>query len=149
MKRITSLALFAFSSIIGGALASAQTHGVEATMPFDFTVGGKLLPPGTYKILSVTDGVVEIQNQDKTVAILSQSSPDSSVSENGGQLVFDKFGDQYFLREVLGGPYALNVDLPSSKSERNVRTREVAVNNQTHASVVEPTQVFVATTQSN
>ena len=149
MKRITSLALFAFSSILGGTVASAQTHGVNATMPFDFTVGGKLLPPGTYKILAVNDDVVEIQNQDKTVAILSQSSPDSSVSENGGKLVFDKLGDQYFLREVLGGPYALNVNLPSSKSERNVRTREVTVNNQTHASVVEPTQVFVATTQSN
>lgn len=149
MKRITSLALFAFSSILGGAVASAQTHGVEATMPFDFTVGGKLLPPGTYKILAATDDVVEIQNHDKTVAILSQSSPDSSVSDNGGKLVFDKFGDQYFLREVLGGAYALNVDLPSSKSERNVRTREVTVNNQTHASAVEPTQVFVPTTQSN
>lgn len=152
MQRITALALFMVSSILGAGMASAQTHGVKATMPFDFTVGGKLLPPGTYKILAVTndtDDVIEIQNQDKTVSILSQSSPDSSVSPNGGKLVFDKVGDQYFLREVLGGAFALNVDLPSSKSEKYARTREATVNNQTHASVALPTQVFVAATQSN
>lgn len=149
MKRITALALFTVSSILGAGMAMAQTHGVKATMPFDFTVGGKLLPPGTYKILAVNDDVIEIQNQEKTVSILSQSSPDSTVSEDGGKLVFDKFGDQYFLREVLGGASALNVNLPSSKSERYVRTREATVNNQTHASAAEPTRVFVATTQSN
>jgi hypothetical protein len=149
MKRITALSLFMVSSILGAGMASAQTHGVKATMPFDFTVGGKLLPPGTYKILFLNDDVIQIQSQDKAVSVLSQSSPDSSVSPNGAKLVFDKFGDQYFLREVLGGAFALNVDLPSSKSERYVRTREATVNNQTHASAAEPTQVFVATTQLN
>jgi hypothetical protein len=149
MKRITALALFAVSSMVGAGMASAQTHGVKATMPFDFTVGSKLLPPGTYKILPVNDDVIEIQNQDKTVSILSQSSPDSSVSENGGKLVFDKFGDQYFLREVLGGAYALNVNLPASKSEKYAHTREATVNNQTHASVAQPSRIFVAATASN
>jgi hypothetical protein len=150
MKRITALALFAASSLLGAGMASAQTHGVKATMPFDFTVGGKVLPPGTYKIVPVTDAVIEIQNNSNgQVAVLSQTSPNSSRAENGGKLVFDKYGDQYFLREVLGGASALNVSLPASKSEKYVRNREVTVNNQTHASATEPTQVFVATTQSN
>jgi hypothetical protein len=161
MQRITTIALFIVSSILGAGMASAQTYAVQATMPFNFTVANKVLPPGTYKIVPVTDGVVEIKSQDKQVSTLSATSPDtgadsdwlpSTQPENGGKLVFDKFGDQYFLRQVLGGAFALNalnVDLPSSKSEKRARTQEITVNNQTHALVAEPRQVVVAATQSN
>jgi hypothetical protein len=158
MQRIITIALFAVSSILGASMASAQTYAVQATMPFNFTVANKVLPPGTYKIVLVADGVVEIQSQDKQVSTLSATSPDtgadsdwlrSTQPENGGKLVFDKFGDQYFLRQVLGGAFAFNVDLLSSKSEKRARTQEITVNNQTHALVAEPSQVFVAATQSD
>jgi hypothetical protein len=146
MQSIKTIALFTLATIFGAGAALAQTHAVQATMPFDFTVGNRLLPPGTYKIVPVTDAVIEIQNNsNKKLAVLSQMSPDSTRSENGGNLVFDKFGDQYFLREVLGGPSALNVNLPSSKSEKRARTQEATVNNQIHALAVEPSQVFVPT----
>lgn len=145
MQRIKTIALFTLATIFGAGAALAQTHAVQATMPFDFTVGNKLLPPGTYKILPVTDSVIEIQsNHNGQLAILSQTSPDSTATAND-KLVFEKFGDQYFLREVLGGPFALNVNLPSSKSEKKARTQEATVNNQIHALAVEPTQVFVPT----
>ena len=148
MQRITTIALFTVSSILGAGIASAQTYAVQATMPFNFTVGNKVLPAGTYKIVPVGDDVVEIQSQDKQVWTLSPTLPNSTLPENGGKLVFDKFGDQYFLREVLGGS-DLNVDLPSSKSEKRARTQETTVDNQTHALVAEPSQVFVATSQSS
>ena len=144
MQRIKTIALFTLATIFGAGAALAQTNAVQATMPFDFTVGNKLLPPGTYKVVPVNDSVIEIQNNNRQVAVLSQTSPDSTATANG-KLVFDKFGDQYFLREVLGGPFALNVSLPSSKSETRARTQEATVNNQIHALAVEPSQVFVPT----
>ena len=51
MKRITAIvALLAAASTIGLGNAFAQGNAVRATMPFDFTVGNKVLPAGTYTI---------------------------------------------------------------------------------------------------
>ena len=51
MKRITAIALFAAASALGAGHALAQDHAVQATMPFDFTVGNKLLPQGRTRSL--------------------------------------------------------------------------------------------------
>jgi hypothetical protein len=101
MKRITIVALFAAASMVGLGNAFAQGYAVRATMPFDFSIGSKVLPAGTYKINRFHNDLIEIQNQDKDIAILSTSFSDDAQSKNGAVLIFDKCGDQYFLREVL------------------------------------------------
>ena len=50
MKRITAIALFAIASFAVADKSFAQGPTVQATVPFDFTVGNKLLPAGTYTI---------------------------------------------------------------------------------------------------
>ena len=61
MKRITSTALFTLAVLVTAALvpgtgAMAQGRAVRATVPFDFTVGDKLLPAGTYTDMVAIDG---------------------------------------------------------------------------------------------
>ncbi|MGC1360890.1 MAG: hypothetical protein WA419_13995 [Silvibacterium sp.] len=129
MKRITTIALFAIASVLGPGKALAQGHAVKVTVPFNFTVGKNLLPPGIYKILPVTDNVIEIRNQDSQVSILSQISPDSNLSKNGGELVFDKYDGQYFLREILVESAALSVNLPPTKAEQRARRQEAMLPN--------------------
>jgi hypothetical protein len=130
MKRITAIALFVAASTLGTGIALAQDDAVRATMPFDFTVGSRLLPAGTYQINRIHNDLIEIQSADKGVAILSASISDENQSKNGPVLVFDKYGGQYFLREVLSGPAgALNVNLPLSASEERVRKQEVMAHN--------------------
>lgn len=129
MKRITTIALFAIASVLGAGKALAQGHAVKVTVPFNFTVGKNLLPPGIYKILPVTDNVIEIRNQDSQVSILSQISPDSNLSKNGGELVFDKYDGQYFLREILVESAALSVNLPPTKAEQRARRQEAMLPN--------------------
>ena len=53
MKRIASIALFALVSFVTVGFASAQERAVKADVPFDFTVGNKLVPAGTYTISAV------------------------------------------------------------------------------------------------
>ena len=41
-----------------------------------------------------------------------------------GKLVFTKYGDQYFLHEILCSACGMNVALPSSKHEKLARARQ-------------------------
>ena len=124
MKRLTAIAVFALASILGAGSAMAQSHQVRATMPFDFTVGNKLLPAGTYTITQVADNTIEIQNREEHVAMLALALADSNQSANGGKLVFDRYAGQYFLREILCDSASINVNLPPTKWEKRARMEE-------------------------
>jgi len=137
MKRITVIALFTLAALSTTVGAMAQGRAARATVPFDFTVGDKLLPAGNYEITAPSTGIIEVQNRDAHVTMLAATTYDSHQSGNGGKLVFDKIGDQYFLSEVLCAQAAINVNLPPSKQEKRAQRQEASLSN--------PTQVFVAT----
>jgi hypothetical protein len=44
LKQITAVALLSIASFVTAGKALAQDRAVQATVPFDFTVGDKLLP---------------------------------------------------------------------------------------------------------
>jgi hypothetical protein len=137
MNRNTVTALFTLAALVTAGGAMAQGRAVRATVPFDFTVGDKLLPAGSYEITEPSNGIIEVQNRDKHVAMLATTTYDSHESRKGGKLVFDKYGDQYFLSEVLCEQAAINVSLPPSKQEKHARQQEAMLKSMT--------QVFVAT----
>jgi hypothetical protein len=129
MKRITVTALFILAAFVAGTGAMAQGHAVQATVPFDFTVGDKLLPAGTYEIWSPSTDTIEVQNRDKHVAMLTTTTYDSHESRNGGELVFDRIGEQYFLSEILCRSAAMNVSVHPFKAEQRARTQQAALHN--------------------
>lgn len=130
MKRITAFALFTLAGFLTAGNALAQQHSVRATVPFNFTVGGKLLPSGTYTIDSVSDGGIEIRSRDQHVAMLASAFATGQQSKNGDELVFEKRGSQYSLREILCESAAMNVSLPAEKWNKGSRTEESKLNNE-------------------
>lgn len=137
MKRITVTALFTLAALVTAGGAMAQGHAVRATVPFDFTVGDRTLPAGTYEIWSSSTNLVEIQNRGTHAAMLITISYDSHESRNGSKLVFDKYGDhQYFLSEILCSSASINASLPPTKSEKQARTEQAALHT--------PSQVEIA-----
>src|ERR1700751_877266 len=136
MKRIAAIALFAVVTTFGFANALAQDleYPVRATMPFNFTVGNKSLPAGTYTILQVRDNLVEIRNQDGSAMTLSATYP-YGQSSSKAVVVFNKYGDQYFLHQIAGGPSSINENLPVSKSESRVRHQENFALNQSQVTI--------------
>jgi|HubBroStandDraft_1064217.scaffolds.fasta_scaffold753052_1 hypothetical protein len=131
MKRImsiTSIALFALVSFVTVGSISAQDRAVKANVPFDFTVGDKLLPAGTYLISAENDNVIKIENRDKHVTMLSTTTSDGKESKTG-ELVFNKYGDQYFLHDILCSQAAMNMAVPVSKQEKRARALEASLNN--------------------
>jgi hypothetical protein len=130
MKRITAIALITMANFALAGTSFAQSNGVQATVPFDFTVGNKLLPSGTYTIQqkSMNTNVIVIRSRDKPIAVLSLVTRDSNKGPNGGKLLFHKYGGQYFLSEILCDQAAMNVEIPRSKTEKRVQLQQATLN---------------------
>lgn len=130
MKRTTAIALIAMANFALAGTSFAQSNGVRATVPFDFTVGNRLLPSGTYTIQkqSKSPNVIVIRSHDKPIATLSLVSPDGNKSPNGGKLLFHKYGGQYFLSEILCDRADMNVAISPSKTEKRAQLQQATLN---------------------
>jgi hypothetical protein len=130
MKRIIAIALFAASSLAAAGNLSAQEHMVKANIPFDFTVNNNVLPAGTYTISSLSPSAVQVRNVNGHVAELSLVQNDDKRSATP-VLVFQRYGNQYFLHEILAAN-AMNVTVPRSKREqRRLQEAKLQESNQT------------------
>jgi hypothetical protein len=125
MKRNFAIALLALSTLAATGKAVAQESALQATMPFEFTVGGRLLPAGTYNITSPDPGVIMVQSIDRQSAVLTTTSHSNRQSAGAGKLIFDKYGNQYFLHQIVcPTAIAMNVTMHTSKLERQVQLQE-------------------------
>jgi hypothetical protein len=138
MNRLATATLMTIASFVTAGNTWAADHAVQATVPFDFTVGSTLLPSGTYLISSDAEShFIQIRSTDGKSSVLSIVYTDDHRSANGGKLVFDHLGNQYFLNEILCQG-AMNVQVPTSHLEKAARVQ--VAKNQAAAS-----QTLVAT----
>jgi len=125
MKRIAAIALFVAATFITAGSAVAQDNRVKATVPFNFTVGEKTLPSGTYVISSrvSTPVLLGLSNWQKGVNVLTLGMPTQSGHEKANQLVFHKYGNHYFLSDIQCADYSMNIHFATTKAEKRVRTQ--------------------------
>jgi hypothetical protein len=125
-KMLSALAVFALISVLGVTCALAQEPGVQADIPFAFTVSSSTLPAGNYSLSPLSQNVWEIRNNEGGHAILAVVTPNGTNKEaDSAKLVFKHTGNSYFLSQVwcLGQTTAV----PASKAERLIE-RETARN---------------------
>jgi hypothetical protein len=104
------------------AVADAQTTDTVTKVPFAFRVGTTMLPKDTYTIsrISGQSGAFLLRGEQHAVVILTQ--PDGVSGAEAPQLIFHRYGDQYFLHEArLIGKISLR--LPKSRAEVDVAER--------------------------
>ena len=121
MKRIGAIALVLLASAFTAGTLQAQSHEVRANVPFDFAVGSKQLPAGHYTFIAEPNDMVVIDNTDYKITILSRTEETGNAATYVSHLVFNKYGDHYFLREIRCPSIATNVEIPASKLEKQVR----------------------------
>src|SRR5262249_52429673 len=86
-----------------------------------FHVGKASLPSGVYNIRPVAQQALMIQSKDcPKGAIATTITVDYPKSLNTGKLVFNRYGDQYFLSKVLPPGASTGRELPKSHSELEV-----------------------------
>jgi len=100
---LRTTAIFGLFFMVAMASVNAQTSSrVEVKIPFDFVAGKATMKAGTYSIKQTSANVIAIRSLDgKTAALVSAplaiNSRDSKIGE---RLVFNKYGDGYFLSQV-------------------------------------------------
>lgn len=97
-------------------------RGVQSDIPFDFYVGNsQLMPSGTYQITPCAANVAVVRNCDSGVSVFHLTHPSGKEDKVRGKLVFHKYGDKYFLKEVRGPSLSTNLAIPETKNEKKAR----------------------------
>ena len=69
-------------------------------------------------------GVIEIRDRNGHASIVTPTMNDSKESQGNGELVFQRYGGEYLLSEILCEPASLILSLIPSKSEKRARMQE-------------------------
>jgi hypothetical protein len=125
MNRKIAIALLAATVNVAIATASAQTSA-KANIPFSFRVGSTPLPAGEYRIEPTRDGAVWIYQVDgNSHAVVLAMTKDGS--EAPATLVFNKYGDHYFLHELRKANGKTEMAFSTSSLEKRIRTEEASL----------------------
>ena len=128
MHALKGLAVAAFIVMLGASSAKASTLLLRADIPFAFMAGDTMLPAGTYSITEATPGVLQIRNEKfgSEAAFVQARSLETMKPQDSGKLVFNRYGDTYFLNQVWSD--VASYSLPKSQSEISL-SNELAAEN--------------------
>ncbi len=125
MNKMHALSLASMLAVALAVPLSAQTVTMEANIPFAFTVGTMTLPAGEYMIRNSGNPYVLIfQAEDGSGGTVTLTSRESVVKTDhpaaDTKLVFNRYGKEYFLSEVVDGYVETGFIVPMPKSEREL-----------------------------
>jgi hypothetical protein len=123
MKIIATAALFLAATFVTASSAPAQDDLVKAAVPFNFTVGDRTLPSGTYTIGSrgASTNVLVLRNWDKKIAVMSLGAADENNPQGENVLVFHRYGNQYFLSDIRSTGTSMNIHFAPTKAEKRAK----------------------------
>lgn len=122
MKRLNSIVLCVVAGMLTAGAGLAQSHTVQARVPFAFAVGHAWLPAGNYIITEESLRQVEIEDAATgRMVALSLTQPEDTTATGPGRLVFHRYGERYFLSSITNPASATTVSLPTSSLERRAR----------------------------
>jgi len=127
-----ALAAIGLLALLAVPVVQAQSGMLVANIPFDFHVGKTSLPSGEYNIKPLNPETLLIQSKDGSSSAVSITfGATSSKIQDTGKLVFNRYGDQYFLSKVWRPGVSTGRELPKSRSEvemaRNMPKPETTV----------------------
>jgi hypothetical protein len=107
------------------AAASISVQGSQiltVQVPFGFHVGSSTLPSGEYTVdTDAAQGVVRLRSADSKSTVMIQSmSVQAPAASSQGKLIFNKYGDEYFLSQVWKPGTNAGCELRKSRREIEV-----------------------------
>lgn len=139
------LVLFVAGACPGAATrAESPAPSTSFSIPFDFVIAGKTLPAGEYVVERSTlfsASGLSIRNVDKNAGVyVLTADVESNARPSDSKLVFNRYGDRYFLSEFWTAGQTSGRKVTKSGEER-AREREAA------RGAAQPERVAVVTSQ--
>jgi len=128
LTTIASIALF--TTLAAGSIYAQSADVIKVNVPFDFAVSSKTLPAGKYYLRRSIEGsriVLQIISKDDSQGVyLPTTHPVRTLDTQGeSKLVFNRYGDQFFLSQVWIAGSTDGQELTKTSKERSLR-REMA-----------------------
>src|SRR2546428_2503121 len=84
------------------AAVQAESRELKANIPFDFHVGARSFPAGTYTVRLVANSVIQVRDEAGKARMTEMSLPVLSDDRKpNSRLVFNRYGKHHFLAHVL------------------------------------------------
>ena len=105
MKNQIYRAIAIFAIFLGLAVAGVQAQTpsrVEVNIPFEFSAGKTTLNAGVYTVKRMSGNLVTLRNVDTKASVILNAPVNlsSTDAESTERLVFNKYGDRYFLAQI-------------------------------------------------
>jgi hypothetical protein len=142
-RLLSLLVLSVFALIIFAGKAHAQIVGdLDVNIPFQFHAGNTKLPAGKYRIHVLDDSdltVMEITSADgSTSALFQVQESDANSAPAKSELIFNKYGNRYFLAKLFDEGNASGSKVVESRYEKQMS--KAAVEAQEHVPAHHRTQ---------
>lgn len=123
MKAI-SVAAMVFAAAVG---LHAQTISLKANIPFEFNVGATVMPAGQYDVQHASGAVILRSQSENRKSVIALSQPAvRNAAEQPATLVFNRYGDQYFLSKIWDAYSTAGRVLGPGKHEKELIARGAA-----------------------
>ena len=111
--------------VLLAAVSAFGQQRLRYDIPFEFHFGDKVVPAGQYGVTWAANNVqhlLSIEGRDSGVHGYAVTFPVGGGTNrpDEGRLVFNKYGDTYFLSEVWAPGYAQGGAISKSKTEREI-----------------------------
>lgn len=123
MKRHAFATVAFLGLLLMPALAPVYAQSLRFEVPFDFVAAQGTMPAGEYRVSpnQPTQGVIRLVNsKGSSAAICLASAIQSSHPTNTAKLVFNRYGNRYFLSQVWSQGSDRGQVLRPTKAEREI-----------------------------
>jgi hypothetical protein len=140
----TRLASILSSSILAGALmvgslattqsalAQSETALAEVTIPFSFQTPTQTLPAGKYRIDRESDHLIRLEGPSNSGGFVVTYDTTKVNAPQHGYLLFDRYGDKYYLRQIWTAGNNAGMECPKSRAEKE---SQIAQNKQAPSTI--------------
>lgn len=135
--------VLSFAFVVFSISAFAQSGPLTVEIPFNFHVGNERISAGKYELKRISTNSFLLRNESGSVKVLAQTplTLEDTKAETSEKLVFNRYGDKYFLRQIFATRNTVGRGLYESKTEK--MTKEGQQNNEETAKKAKAEQVAV------
>jgi hypothetical protein len=109
----------AIGSLASTQFASAQSSETiaKANIPFAFQTPTQVLPAGDYLIVQEANHLIRLQGTSKGGFVVAHDATKTKAPTHGS-IVFLRYGDKYYLRQVWTAGNTVGLECSKSRSEK-------------------------------